>query len=164
CDRNLARTSNLQELRRKPAIARLVISADENDERETIYIAPNAEVTVPGLKLCSYLNNAGKGKLASFSPGDGTNVKLPAGVQYFKVIEKLTFEPNCDAGGWDSRPAISFQPNRQAQTIKSLRALLQEAGVPEEEIDLMEQWASQSPATSIVAEGLVYAPRRALEL
>lgn len=162
-DRNLDRTSNLQELRRKPAIARLVI-ADENDERETIYIAPNAEVTVPGLKLCSYLNNVGKGKLASFSPGDGTNVKLPAGVRYFEVIEKLTFEPDCDAGEWDSRPAISYQANRQAQTIKSLRALLQKVGVPEEEIDLMEQWASQSPATSIVAEGLVYAPRRALEL
>lgn len=53
-DRNRARSSNLQELRRKPAIARLVI-ADEDDKRETIYIAPNAEVSLPGLKLCSYL-------------------------------------------------------------------------------------------------------------
>lgn len=162
-DRNLARTSNLQELRRKPAIARLVI-ADEDDEHETIYIAPNAEVTVPGLKLCSYLNNAGKGKLASFSPGDGTHVKLPAGLRYFDVVEKLTFEPGCDSGEWDSRPAILFQADGRAQTIRSLRALLQDAGVPEEEIDLMEQWASQSADGANVTPGLVYTPRRALEL
>jgi hypothetical protein len=162
-DRNLARTSNLQELRRKPAIARLVI-ADEDDEHETIYVAPNAEVTVPGLKLCSYLNNAGKGKLASFSPGDGTNVKLSGGVRYFEVVEKLTFEPGCDSGEWDSRPAISFQPDGRAQTIRSLRALLQEAGVPDEEIDLMEQWASQSEEGANVTQGLVYTPRQALEL
>lgn len=160
-DRNLARTSNLQELRRKPAIARLVI-ADEDDEHETIYVAPNAEVTVPGLKLCSYLNNAGKGKLASFSPGDGTNVRLPTGVRYFEVIEKLTFEPSCDSGEWDSR-AIAFQSDGQAQTIKSLRALLREAGVPDEEIDLMEQWASQAEGGNVTA-GLVYTPREKLEL
>jgi hypothetical protein len=162
-DRNLARSSNLQDLRRKPAIARLVI-ADEDENRETIYIAPNAEVTVPGLKLCSYLNNSGKGKLASFSPGGGANIKLPTGVRYFEVIEKVTFEPSNDSSEWDARPAISFQASRQAQTIKSLRALLQDSGASEAEVDLMEQWAKQSLEGTNVTPGLVYIPRRALEL
>src|SRR5690606_987487 len=69
---------------------------------------------------------------------------------------------SCDSGEWDSR-AIAFQSDGQAQTIKSLRALLREAGVPDEEIDLMEQWASQAEGGNVTA-GLVYTPREKLEL
>lgn len=161
--RNLDRTSNLHELRRKPAIARLVI-ADEDDRQETLYIAPNAEVSIPGVKLCSYLNNAGKGKLASFNPGDGTNIKLPSGVRYFEVLEKITFDPICETGEWDARPAIAFQSQGKAQSIKSLRALLREAGVPEDVIDEMERLAESSEDDGNVFEGIAHQARTAMEL
>ena len=161
-ERNLARSSNLQELRRKPAIARLII-ADEHDVQETIYVAPNAEVTVPGLKLCSFLNNAGKGRLASCSPGGGDYVALSEGRRYFEVLDKVTFEPRCDGDGWDARPAIVLSADA-VRTIKSLRALLREAGVPDEEIDAMERWASAGQDDGNVVPGIVHEARTAMEL
>lgn len=160
-NRNRERTSNLQELRRKPAIARLVI-ADENEARETIYVAPNAEITVGGTKICSYLANRGKGRLVSHNVGDGEYIDLPGGRRYFEVREKLTFDPRLDGDGWDSRPAINFRERAAPQTIRSLRELLREAGIADEAFDL-DDWVA-GDADEIVKEGLRRETLQAMEL
>lgn len=160
-NRNRERTSNLQDLRRKPAIARLVI-VDEDDVRETIYVAPNAEIDVRGTKICSYLANRGKGRLVSRSVGDGDYIDLPSGRRYFEVLEKLTFEPRVDGEGWDSRPAINFREGAGPQTIRSLRDLLREASAPDEAYDL-DDWVS-GDKDELVKEGLRRETLQAMEL
>lgn len=161
-NRNRERTSNLQELRRKPAIARLVI-ADEDDNRETLYVAPNAEIDVRGTKICSYLANRGKGRLVARSVGDGEYIDLPAGRRYFEVIEKLTFEPQFDVREWDSRPAVHFRAKAAPLTIRSLRELLREVGIDADEFDL-DDWISGDAEEQNVIEGIRRVTLTAMEL
>lgn len=161
-NRNRERTSNLQELRRKPAIARLVI-ADEDDNRETLYVAPNAEIDVRGTKICSYLANRGKGCLVARSVGDGDYVQLPTGRRYFEVVEKLTFEPRFDSLDWDSRPAVQFREKAAPLTIRSLRELLHEAGIDEDAFDL-DDWVSADEDEQNIIEGILHETRTAMEL
>jgi UvrD-like helicase C-terminal domain len=161
-NRNRERTSNLQELRRKPAIARLVI-ADEDDNRETIYVAPNAEIDVRGTKICSYLANRGKGSLVARSVGDGDYVVLPSGRRYFEVVEKLTFDPQFDSGDWDSRPAVQFREKGAPLTIRSLRELFREAGIDTDVFDF-DDWVSGDEAEQNVVEGIRRETLTAMEL
>jgi hypothetical protein len=160
-NRNRERTSNLQELRRKPAIARLVI-ADEDDNRETLYVAPNAEIDVRGTKICSYLANRGKGRLVARQVGDGDYVELPSGRRYFDVIEKLTFEPRFE-GEWDSRPAVHFREKAAPLTILSLRELFREAGIDVDAFDL-DDWVSADEEEQNVIEGIRRETLTAMEL
>lgn len=161
--RNRERTGNLQELRHKPAIARLVI-ADEDDNHETLYVAPNAEVSLGGTRICSYLANRGKGRLVARNVGDGDYVELPTlGRRYFEVVEKLTFAPHFGNREWDSRPAVHFRESAAPLTIKSLRDLLREAGIDADEFDL-DGWASETSADDNIAEGIQRQIRTAMEL
>lgn len=152
-DRNLERTGNLRQLCRKPAIARLEV-VDEDDNEETIYITPNAELNIPGIKLCSYLNNRGKGRLASLPVGEGTDIVLPAGRRYFEVRQKLTFEPTADQDVWDSRPAVHFLERQPPQTIRSLRELLRADGFAEDEIDELERQLAEADAADNIVKGI----------
>lgn len=161
-NRNRERASNLQELRRKPAIARLVI-ADEDDNRETLYVAPNAEIDVAGTRICSYLANRGKGRLVARQVGDGDYVELPSGRRYFEVIEKLTFEPQFE-GEWDSKPAIYFRDGKGPQTIRSLRRELLGAAGPVEDAFDLEDWVSADEDTQNVIEGIRRETLTAMEL
>jgi hypothetical protein len=63
-------------LRDEPAIARVVV-ADEDGNRQTLYIARAAAGGRYGVTLCSYL--APMGRLASFPVGGGTEIRLPKG-------------------------------------------------------------------------------------
>lgn len=161
-NRNRERTSNLQELRRKPAIARLVI-ADEDDNRETLYVAPNAEIDVAGTRICSYLANRGKGRLVARQVGDGDYVELPSGRRYFEVVEKLTFEPQFDSRDWDSRPAVQFRENSVPLTIRSLRDLFREAGIDVDAFDL-DDWVSADEDEQNIIEGIRRETLTAMEL
>jgi len=161
-NRNRERTSNLQELRRKPAIARLVI-ADEDDNRETLYVAPNAEIDVAGTRICSYLANRGKGRLVARQVGDGDYVELPSGRCYFEVVEKLTFEPQFDSRDWDSRPAVQFRENNGPLTIRSLRDLFREAGIDADAFDL-DDWVSADEDEQNIIEGIRRETLTAMEL
>ena len=160
-NRNLDRTSNLQALRQKPAIARLVI-ADEEDNRETLFIAPNAEVSLAGKKICSYLANRGKGRLLALGVGEDIDCELPGGPRNFTVLEKLTFEPRHD-GEWDSTPAIQFREKAAPLTIKSLREILREAGLSEDDFDL-DGWAEVGTDDENIIEGIQRHIRTAMEL
>jgi len=162
-DRNLERTGNLRQLCRKPAIARLEV-ADEDDNVETIYITPNAELNIPGIKLCSYLNNRGKGRLASLPAGADADIALPGGTQNFKVLQKLTFEPATDQDVWDSRPAVYFLEKQPPQTIKSLRELLRADGFAEEEIDELERQLAEADAADNIVKGLQHSVLTAMQM
>lgn len=161
-NRNRERTSNLQELRRKPAIARMVI-ADEDDNRETLYVAPNAEIDVAGTRICSYLANRGKGRLVARQVGDGDFVELPSGRRYFEVVEKLTFEPQFDSRDWDSRPAVQFRENNVPLTIRSLRDLFRKAGIDADAFDL-DDWVSADEDEQNIIEGIRRETLTAMEL
>jgi hypothetical protein len=161
-NRNRERTSNLQELRRKPAIARLVI-ADEDDNREILYVAPNAEIDVAGTKICSYLANRGKGRLVARQVGDGDYVELPSGRRYFEVLEKLTFEPQFE-GEWDSRPAIHFRQGKGPQTIRSLRRELLGTAAPVEDDFDLDGWVSADEDEQNVIDGIRRETLTAMEL
>jgi len=60
-ERNDQRVSDCQKLRREPAIARLVVS-DEDNNRETLYITSSGTVDPVSVRLCSYMSP--KGQLA----------------------------------------------------------------------------------------------------
>lgn len=152
-DRNLERDGNLRALCRKPAIARLEV-ADEHGVVETIYITPNAEIHIPGIKLCSYLNNRGKGRLASLSVGEDADIALPLGTRNFRLRAKLTFEPAVEQGVWDSRPAVEFLEGQAPRTIKSLRELLRDDGWAEGEIDELERQLAEADAADNIVRGI----------
>ena len=152
-ERNEERVSDYHKLRHEPAIARIVI-ADEDDQREVLYISSSGRVDTGAVKLCSYMSP--KGRLASFSPGDGTEIGLPGGSQRFDVIEKLTFKALDCGGEWDARPAIQFLEDKPPRNVRSLRELLRDDGVPEEAIDAVAQWLADDADAEAdnVTEGL----------
>lgn len=140
---NDQRESDCQKLRQEPAIARLVI-ADEDDNRETLYISSAGTVDGVGHAFCSYMSP--KGRLAPLGIGDFRNIPLPGGPRYFEICEKITFKPKLLGEGWDSQPAVYFRENLPPQTIKSLRELLRRDGFTDTEIDAFEAWASADSA------------------
>lgn len=147
-------------LMHEPAIARLVI-ADENDNQQELYISRAGTVDPVRLKLCSFLSP--KGNLASLSVGDGRTIRLPAGPQYFEVIEKATFAPIFD-DSWDSRPAIVHADVGAPLTIKSLRDLLAYAGVGEDEIDELERQLTEADAADNIVRGLQRSALTAMQM
>ena len=143
-NRNKERVSDCMHLRREPAIARLVV-IDEDEQEETLYISPVTTVDAHGVRMCSYMSQ--KGRLASLKVGDGMDIALPGGRRWFDVIEKMTFKPVLDEA-WDARPAIHFREKDAPLTIRSLRELLRASGVPDEEADLAVQWLAEDEADS----------------
>lgn len=140
--RNEERVSDCMHLRREPAIARLVL-IDEDEQQETLYISPVTTVGAQGVRMCSYMSQ--KGRLASLKVGEGMYIVLPNGKRWFDVIEKMTFKPALGEG-WDARPAIHFRENDAPLTILSLREFLRASGVPDEEADLALQWLADDEA------------------
>lgn len=144
------RTFDCHKLMQEPAIARLVI-ADDDDNREELYISRAGTVDPVRLKLCSYLSP--KGQLASFSIGDYRPVRLPSGVKNFEVIEKATFSP-VFGNEWDSRPAVVHAKAGPPLTIKSLRELLAREGFNEDELDDLERELAKADAADNIERGL----------
>lgn len=153
-ERNDDRIANLQQLRQKPTIARLVVE-DEEEKLETIYISPAGTVDSGGIRLCSYMS--AKGRLAPLGVGEETDIPLPGGRRWFTVREKMTFKPVDDGAGWDSQPAVHFRQDAVPLTIKSLRELLREDGLTEDEVDAVAQWLEQGDAEDVesnISEGI----------
>lgn len=153
-ERNDDRIANLQQLRHKPAIARLVVE-DEDKKLETIYISPAGTVDSGKVRLCGYMS--AKGRLAPLGVGEETYISLPGGPRWFTVREKMTFKPLDDGEGWDSNPAVHFRQGAIPLTIKSLRELLREDGFKEDEIDAVAQWIEDGDAEddeSNISEGI----------
>lgn len=138
------RFGDSQRLCREPAIARLVM-ADEDGNRETLYISSGGTPTGSTVRMCSYMS--AKGQLAPLGVGDRREITLPGGRrQAYEVLDKLTFKPVELADGWDARPAVQFREERRPLTIQSLRELMREDGAEQGAIDALEAWLTQSDA------------------
>ena len=135
----------------QPAIARLIV-ADDDDNREVLYVSPAGTVGPLGFSFCSYLSP--KGSLASFPIGAYRPIRLPGGVRNFEVIEKATFSPQHVSGQWDSRPAVIHAENGPPTTIKSLRDLLKQQGFSDEDLDELERQLAEDDAANNVSLGL----------
>lgn len=144
----------------EPTIARLVI-ADDDDNREELYISRAGTVDPVRLKLCSYLSP--KGQLASYSVGDYKAVRLPAGTKNYEVIEKATFSPVFGTE-WDSQPAIVHSADGSPLTIKSLRELLSKAGFSSDEVDELDRQLAEADAAENVVAGLRRSTLTAMQL
>ena len=144
------RIFDCQKLMQEPAIARLVI-ADDDDNREEIYISRAGTVDPVRLKLCSYLSP--KGQLASFPIGEYRPIRLPSGIKNFEVIEKATFSP-VFSNEWDSRPAIVHAQNGPPITVKSLRELLAREGFSEDDLDDLDRALAMADAADNIETGL----------
>lgn len=161
---NDQRRSDCVKLRREPAIARLVI-ADEDDNRQTLYISSGGTVGPLPVPFCSYMSP--KGQLAALNIGATRQVKLPSGPRYFEVLEKISFKPIEAESGWDSEPAVQYREKLAPLTIRSLRDLLREDGVSKMAIDAFEAWATAQNASAgagNVIEGIQRAALTAMQL
>ncbi|TCJ41265.1 ATP-binding domain-containing protein [Parafrankia sp. BMG5.11] len=142
-NRNADRNSNLQRLRREPAIARLVYE-DEGSATQTLYLSPAGSPPSASVRVCSYMSPLGR--LATGAVGEEIDVMLPRGEAWLILREKMTFRPIENGEGWDSQPAIHFRERSAPLTIRSLRELLREAGVPAEEVDAVAAWLEEGEA------------------
>lgn len=150
---NDQRLSDCVRLLREPAIARLVI-ADEDDNRQTLYISSAGTVGPLSVAFSSYMSP--KGQLAALNIGESRQIKLPGGSRNFEVLEKISFKPIEASGGWDSRPAVEYRDKLAPLTIRSLKDLLQDQ-VSEAAGDAFEAWAvaqSVSAGAGNVIEGI----------
>jgi hypothetical protein len=145
----------------EPAVARLVI-ADDDDNRETIYVSAAGTVDPIKVKLCSYMS--AKGQLVPLSVGDFKNIKLPGGTKTFEVLEKVTFSPVEVLVGWDAKPAIVHSEQNGPTTVVSLRDLLAQAGVSEGDLDALDQLLAEADAKNNVFEGLQRSILTAMQL
>ncbi len=137
-------------LAREPAVARVEF-ADEDDVRRVLYVSPAGTIGSDG-NLCSYYSPMGR--LASFPIGEGRDIKLPAGIKYFEIIEKMTFAPVEAHGQWDARPAIVHAAEGPPLTIKSLREILRRVGATDSEVDELERLLGEADAESNEIRGL----------
>ncbi len=142
---NDQRQSDCVKLLREPAIARLVI-ADEDDNRQAVYISSCGTVGSLPVAFCSYMSP--KGQLAALNVGDSRQVKLPSGFREFEVLEKVSFRPIEADSGWDLKPAVQYREKLAPFTIRSLRDLLRDNGVSEVAIDAFEVWAAAQTASA----------------
>lgn len=142
---NDQRQSDCVKLLREPSIARLVI-ADEDDNRQVLYISSGGTVGSLPIAFCSYMSP--KGRLAELNIGDSRRVKLPNGFQDFEVLEKMSFRPIEANSRWDSTPAVQYREKQAPLTIRSLRDLLRDDGVPEVAIDAFEAWVAAQNASA----------------
>lgn len=86
--------------------------------------------------------------------GDGLELRLPSGSKFFEVVEKAVFKPVFHASAWDSRNTVFRSEDFGPLTIASLRELLAQAGVSEEELDLLDRELAEEDEANNIVEGL----------
>lgn len=162
---NLASIQNsnheqLINLSKEPAIARLVIE-DDNDNQRVIYIARNANLPLPsGKPFASYRSPIGR--LAEVALGDEATVNLDGRDQLFYVIEKTSLRPKKESDGWDSSQTQYRHYDKGTYSIESLRALLQADGF--DSADELDQLLEQAEMQSGVSTGISHQVRTAMGL
>lgn len=150
----------------EPAIARL-ITIDENGKEEELFIfrgTPYAEGT--GRQVASY--KSAKGRLASLDVGDEVEIVTKRhGVveeRSYESIEKAELHPQRTKTEWDSSDSVIYRIDKVPITIVSLRALLKEAGVPEEALGELDAVLQQGRDSDNVFMGLRRAVVRKMAL
>lgn len=114
---SLENERNLRTLSEEPAIARVVVS-DENDKKQTYYICRAVPIT-------------GAGKLAGYSSKFGRVASLPVGSEFtlpngkvVDVVERAILRPLHQSNGWDSRDSVLEDEKFGVFTVSSLREIL----------------------------------------
>lgn len=147
-EHNAAKMGDLMRLKDEPTVARLVYE-DEEGALHKLYISSAGTPPSSAVRLCS--NVSPLGRIATAHVGEDIDVRLPGGEQWFTVREKMTFKPMEDRAGWDSQPAVYFRERNVPLTIRSLRDLLREGGVPEEEADALARWLEGDGAAAAIS-------------
>jgi len=145
------RELDCRKLLQQPAVARLVI-ADDDDNRETLFISAAGTVDPITVKLCSYMS--AKGQLAPLSVGDSKLIHLPGGDKNYEVLERVTFLPIKLPPGWDAKPAIVHADKGPPTTIVSLRELLAHAGVGEDDLNTLDRMLAEEDEKNNIVQGL----------
>jgi len=147
---------NLQELQRRPAVARVVVE-DESGHTRIIYISRNGSLTLPGdAVLADY--DTPIGRLAASPVGEEQVIPLPDGKKAFYVIEKTDFHVQRDESGWESVQNEYRHEKLGAYSIKSLRAQLLSEG------DELDKLLEQETSASGVSRGIAHQTRTAMGL
>ena len=134
-------------LTQEPAIARIVVTNKDGDEK-TYYICRTSPVSgFPN--LASY--RAPIGRLASLDIG--TEFRLPNG-QIVEVLEKTHLYPTESNDVWDSKNTIFESDSFGPLTIESLRALLTDISGEEQTEDILAQLLSEDNAKANISQGI----------
>lgn len=148
------------DLKREPAIARLVL-VDESGCQRVVYIARKSNLALrSGRQLASYASPIGR--LAELPVGEERSVRLPDGDQIYTLIEKTSFSPRLTDGVWDSVGNQYRHVDGGVFSIESLRALLQAQGI--EIDDELDRLLEQAAVASHVREGISHQIRTAMGL
>ncbi len=150
----------LVKLSDEPAIARLVVE-DDNNNQQVIYIARSSNLPLPSGKIfASYRSPIGR--LAEVTLGDEAIVNLDGRSRIFYVIEKTSLRPKKESDGWDSSQTQYRHHDKGAYSIESLRALIRadRSDIADELDKLLEQAEIQNG----VSAGISHQVRTAMGL
>lgn len=145
---------DLVRLSQEPAIARIVVR-DENDDERIIYICranPHGQPREKGAVLASY--RAPIGRLAALPIGAEQEIILPNETRIFEVRERAALRPTPDSSGWDSRDTVVQRVGNKTVTVKSFRALLQPPVQTEEGLELLQALLEEGRRSALVLEGI----------
>jgi hypothetical protein len=122
----------LSALASAPVIAR-VVYVDENDHERVIFVTRGTPTAFGQYKnIASYSSELGR--LASFPPGAEREVTIRGESQTVEILTKAELFPHKENGVWDSLNSKIDLGAGNRSTVTSLRALLQELGLPSEDI------------------------------
>lgn len=144
---NQANRDSYAVLEREPAIARVVVTDEEGEER-TYYICRTTPI-VGFPNLASY--RAPVGRLASLAVG--TEFTLPNG-DVVEILERAHLRPAVLADGWDSRDTVVETGHFGPLTIESLRTLLTEVVGEEVTEDLLGQLLAEENVKANIIDGV----------
>lgn len=155
-----AHGEQLVKLCQEPAIARLIVE-DDNEQQRVIYIARNSNIFLPsGKEFASYYSPIGR--LAEVPVGEEVEIIRDGKSYIYYVIEKSSFMPSIDSEGWDSSRTEYRNVNNGPRTIESLRALLQESNI--DSSDEFDRYIGQYEIQSGITEGISHQVRSAMGL
>ncbi|MFT6164476.1 MAG: superfamily I DNA/RNA helicase [Zhongshania aliphaticivorans] len=150
----------LEKLCQEPAIVRLVLEDDDQNQR-TFYIARTGNLPLSsGKEFASYRSPLGR--FAELPPGEEDSIEIDGKKKCYWVIEKASYQPDKDTEGWDSKQTQYRHYDRGTWSIESLRALLQVEGV--DEADELDRLLEQAQAQSGVVAGISHQVRTAMGL
>jgi DNA helicase IV len=153
---NLARINSnqlreLEYLASEPAIARIVLSAE--DGREEVYFIARAGTLPPSegrAAMASYRSPIGR--LAALRVGQDEDVRTPQGSRNYELRERAALRPTLKSEGWDSLDTVIDSFGSRPVTVVSLRELLR-AETPDG-VDFLESLMAEGRAAENVLQGI----------
>ncbi|MGO7157611.1 ATP-binding domain-containing protein [Rhizobium leguminosarum] len=149
-----SRARELRSLLSEPAVAR-VVAEDEDGNRRIYFVSRATPHRSPtdGSYAVSY-NAMPLGRLAALRIGGEVEAPSKNGLRTLTVVEKTLLTPREIRGEWDSHKSVVQGEQFGPYTIPSLRALLDDLGVPADELDALDAWLAEDRATGLLLEGL----------